>query len=111
MTVSDRCCKMKGLIVFDDKSALAFFSLDREMEKHIFNRMKQLSGTSVSLLNWNTLELVYYKSPPLYNSLNNSVLLQQKGTFYQQGHIRKWFMSASLAPDYIDAPLLLATEC
>ena len=43
---------MKGLIVFDDKSDLAFFSLDREMEKHVFNRMKQLSGTSVSLLNW-----------------------------------------------------------
>lgn len=108
---------MKGLIVFDDKSALAFFSLDREMEKHIFNRMKQLSGTSVSLLNWNTLELVYYKSPPLYNSLNNSVLLQQKGTFYQQEHIRKWFVAASLdprvfwSPNYIDAPLLLATEC
>ena len=46
---------MKGLLIFDDKSDLAFFSLDREMEKHVFNRMKQLSGTSVSfqwLLSW-----------------------------------------------------------
>ena len=50
---------MKGLIIFDDRSDLAFFSLDREMEKHVFNRMKQLSGTSVSLLNWKHFRLIY----------------------------------------------------
>ena len=49
---------MKGLLIFDDKSDLAFFSLDREMEKHIFNRMKQLSGTSVSLLYWKHLDIL-----------------------------------------------------
>jgi len=40
---------MKGLVVFDDRSDLAFYSVDREMGSYLFNRMKQLSGASVSL--------------------------------------------------------------
>ena len=43
---------MKGIVVFDDRSDLAFYSLDKEMERYIKDRVRQLEGeaapTSVS---------------------------------------------------------------
>lgn len=35
---------MKGLVVFDDKSSIAFFSLDKELENYISDRIKQLES-------------------------------------------------------------------
>ena len=35
---------MKGIVVFDDRSDLAFYSLDKEMERYIKDRVKQLEG-------------------------------------------------------------------
>ena len=39
-------------MVFDDKSSIAFFSLDKELEKYISDRIRQLeaeAGARVSL--------------------------------------------------------------
>ena len=36
--------KMKGIVVFDDRSDLAFYSLDKEMERYIKERVRQLEG-------------------------------------------------------------------
>ena len=42
---------MKGVVIFDDKSDLAFFSLDKEMKKFIEDRINALdaeAGSNVS---------------------------------------------------------------
>lgn len=40
--------KMKGIVVFDDRSDLAFYSLDKEMERYVKERVKQLEGEAVA---------------------------------------------------------------
>ena len=35
---------MKGIVVFDDRSDLAFYSLDKELEQYIRDRVKTLEG-------------------------------------------------------------------
>lgn len=44
---------MKGVVIFDERADMAFFSLDTEMEKFILGRMLELeveqSGITVSL--------------------------------------------------------------
>lgn len=39
---------MKGIVVFDDRSDLAFYSLDKEMERYVKERVKQLEGEAVA---------------------------------------------------------------
>ena len=42
---------MKGLVIFDERANLSFYSLDKEMEAYISNRMQELektAGASVS---------------------------------------------------------------
>ena len=39
---------MKGIVVFDDRSDLAFYSLDKEMERYIKERVRQLEGEAAS---------------------------------------------------------------
>ena len=42
---------MKGVVIFDDRSDLAFFSVDKEMKKFILNRISTLdaeAGSNVS---------------------------------------------------------------
>jgi hypothetical protein len=34
--------EMKGIVVFDDRSDLAFYSLDKEMERYVKDRVRQL---------------------------------------------------------------------
>lgn len=44
---------MKGILIFDDKSDLAFFSLDKEMKKFVVERIKMLdmeAGVSASVV-------------------------------------------------------------
>lgn len=44
---------MKGVVVFDDKSDMVFFTLDKEMEKFVVDRiteLEQAAGATVSLL-------------------------------------------------------------
>lgn len=44
---------MKGILIFDDKSDLAFFSLDKEMKKFVVERIKMLdmeAGVSASIV-------------------------------------------------------------
>lgn len=33
---------MKGIIVFDDRSDIAFFTLDRDLEEYMYDRLRQL---------------------------------------------------------------------
>ncbi len=33
---------MKGILIFDDRSDLAFFSLDREMRRYVIDRIRTL---------------------------------------------------------------------
>ncbi len=45
--------KMKGILIFDDRSDLAFFSLDREMRRYVVDRIRTLdmeAGSTVSVL-------------------------------------------------------------
>ena len=39
---------MKGIVVFDDRSDLAFYSLDKEMEHYVKERVRQLEGEAGS---------------------------------------------------------------
>ena len=36
--------EMKGIVVFDDRSDLAFYSLDKDMEHYVKERVRQLEG-------------------------------------------------------------------
>jgi len=33
---------MKGIIVFDDRSDIAFYTLDKELEKYMYDRIRHL---------------------------------------------------------------------
>ena len=37
---------MRGLLIFDDRSDIAFYTLDRELEKYITDRIKELEANS-----------------------------------------------------------------
>ncbi len=42
---------MKGILIFDDKSDLAFFCLDKEMRRYVIDRIRTLdieAGSNVS---------------------------------------------------------------
>ncbi len=44
---------MKGILIFDDKSDLAFFCLDKEMRRYVIDRIRTLdieAGSNVSSL-------------------------------------------------------------
>ena len=48
---------MKGIIVFDDRSDLAFYSLDKEMELYIKDRVRQLEGEAGAEVSTNIFKL------------------------------------------------------
>ena len=56
---------MKGVVIFDDRSDLAFFSVDKEMKKFILNRISTLdaeAGSNVSQQYTPCSECILYSS-------------------------------------------------
>lgn len=54
---------MKGIVVFDDRSDLAFYSIDKEMEQYVQDRVRQLEGEAGAEVSLNKPKLgrfIYY---------------------------------------------------
>lgn len=49
---------MKGVVIFDERADLAFYSLDKEMEDYILGRMQELEAAAGARVSSNTTIIV-----------------------------------------------------
>ena len=77
---------MKGIVVFDDRSDLAFYSLDKEMERYVKERVKQLEGeavaTSVSAAHEIPWSRIWICTTRVYTVTLSSRFVAQRCTVY-----------------------------
>ncbi len=43
---------MKGVVIFDERANLAFYTVDKEMEEYVYGRMQELEEEGGAKVSW-----------------------------------------------------------